>query len=74
MLHMTCSLMKEPFSFIPLIWIIQEDTLGKRLAIYAEMGWEHLISEWRNAFSRADVVVFPDFSLPVGIPLHNFKN
>ncbi|RWR97248.1 Glycosyl transferase [Cinnamomum micranthum f. kanehirae] len=59
------SLMKEPFSFIPLIWIIQEDTLGKRLAIYAEMGWEHLISEWRNAFSRADVVVFPDFSLPM---------
>ncbi|KAK1266144.1 hypothetical protein QJS04_geneDACA000237 [Acorus gramineus] len=59
------SLMVEPFCSIPLIWIIHEDTLGKRLPIYANRGWKYLITEWRKAFSRADVVVFPDFSLPM---------
>ncbi|CBI23431.3 unnamed protein product, partial [Vitis vinifera] len=59
------SLMQEPFCFIPLIWIIQEDTLAKRLPFYEKLGWEHLVSYWRSAFSRADVVVFPDFSLPM---------
>ncbi|GKV34234.1 hypothetical protein SLEP1_g42625 [Rubroshorea leprosula] len=59
------SLMQEPFDLIPLIWIIQEDTLGKRLAMYKEIGLEHLVSNWKNAFSRANLVVFPDFSLPM---------
>lgn len=36
-----------------------------RLLDYNKMGWEHLISDWRSSFSRADVVVFPDFSLPI---------
>lgn len=62
--------MQEPFCFIPLIWIIQEDTLAKRLPFYEKLGWEHLVSYWRSAFSRADVVVFPDFSLPVNLPSH----
>ncbi|KAL5981828.1 hypothetical protein ACLOJK_015894 [Asimina triloba] len=55
----------EPFHSIPLIWIIQEDTLGKRLQLYKELGSDHLITEWRHTFSRADVVVFPDYSLPM---------
>ncbi|XP_058083227.1 uncharacterized protein LOC131231146 isoform X2 [Magnolia sinica] len=59
------SLMQEPFCSVPLIWIVQEDTLGKRLPTYTEMGWEHLIMEWRRAFNRADVVVFPDYTLPM---------
>lgn len=59
------SLMQEPFDLIPLIWTIQEDTLAKRLSMYKETGLEHLISSWRNAFSRASLVVFPDFSLPM---------
>ncbi|GAB4836335.1 hypothetical protein Ancab_001250 [Ancistrocladus abbreviatus] len=59
------SLMQEPFCSIPLIWIIQEDALAKRILLYKKMGWEHLITHWRRAFSRADVVVFPDFSLPM---------
>lgn len=50
---------------VPLIWIVHEDILGKRLSHYAELGWKDLINEWRNAFIRADAVVFPDFSLPV---------
>ncbi|OVA17912.1 Glycosyl transferase [Macleaya cordata] len=59
------SIMQEPFCSVPLIWIIQEDILAKRLPTYVEMGWEHLIVEWKSSFSRADVVVFPDFSLPM---------
>lgn len=62
---MVCSIMQEPFCSIPLIWIVEEDILARRFAKYVEMGWEHLILEWRNALSRADVVVFPDYSLPV---------
>jgi len=57
--------MQEPFCSIPLIWIIQEDSLSSRLPVYEQMGWEHLVSHWRNAFSRASVVVFPDFTYPV---------
>ncbi|RAL43748.1 hypothetical protein DM860_014249 [Cuscuta australis] len=59
------SLMQEPFCSVPLIWMIHEDTLANRLQLYESMGWEHLISHWRVAFRRADVVVFPDFSLPM---------
>lgn len=66
--------MQEPFSSIPLIWIIQEDTLGKRLPVYEEMGWKHLISHWKNALGRANVIVFPDFTLPVDLSsCLNFK-
>ena len=59
--------MQEPFCSVPLIWIIQEDTLANRLSMYEEMGWMHLISHWRSAFSRANVIVFPDYSLPVDL-------
>ncbi|KAF8397779.1 hypothetical protein HHK36_016701 [Tetracentron sinense] len=64
-------LMQEPFCSVPLIWIIQEDILAKRLPVYEEMGWENIVSNWRKDFSRADVVVFPDFSLPVNVPSYN---
>ncbi|XP_052730628.1 uncharacterized protein LOC108321965 isoform X2 [Vigna angularis] len=69
------SLMQEPFCSIPLIWIIQEDRLSSRLPVYEQMGWEHLVSHWRNAFSRASVVVFPDFTYPMlysGLDTGNF--
>lgn len=59
------SLMQEPFCSVQLIWIVQEDTLANRLPLYEEMGWEQLIAYWKNAFRRADVVVFPDFSFPM---------
>ncbi|WOK98770.1 hypothetical protein Cni_G07482 [Canna indica] len=58
-------LMKEPFMSVPVVWLVHEDILGKRLSYYAEMGWQDLISEWRSTFNRANVVVFPDFSLPM---------
>ncbi|KAG7992813.1 hypothetical protein I3843_02G147000 [Carya illinoinensis] len=59
------SLMQEPFCSVPLVWIIQEDTLANRLPAYEEMDWKHLVSHWKTAFSRASVVVFPDFTLPM---------
>ncbi|XP_061363796.1 uncharacterized protein LOC133307319 isoform X2 [Gastrolobium bilobum] len=59
------SLMQEPFCSVPLIWIIQEDSLSSRLPVYEQMGWEHLVSHWRSAFSRASVVIFPDFIYPM---------
>ncbi|XP_017252803.2 uncharacterized protein LOC108223192 isoform X2 [Daucus carota subsp. sativus] len=59
------SLMQEPFCSVPLVWIVQDATLANRLSVYEEKGWDHLISYWKNAFSRADVVLFPDFSLPM---------
>ncbi|KAK6933470.1 Glycosyl transferase, family 1 [Dillenia turbinata] len=58
-------LLQDPFCYVPLIWIVQEDTLAKRLPVYKEMQSEHLISYWRNAFKRATIVVFPDYSLPL---------
>nr|XP_043613624.1 uncharacterized protein LOC122585562 [Erigeron canadensis] len=60
--HAISSLMQEPFCSVQLIWIIQEATLANRLPLYEEMGWENLITYWKNAFRRADVIVFPDYS------------
>lgn len=62
--------MQEPFYSIPIVWIIQDDTLAKRLPVYQEKGWQHLSSHWRNIFNRANVIVFPDFTLPVNIELY----
>lgn len=59
------SLMQEPFCSVPLIWIVQEYSLSSRLPVYEQMGWEHLVSHWRRAFGRANVVVFPDFTSPM---------
>lgn len=59
------SLMQEPFSSVPLVWVIQDDVLAKRIPFYEEMDWKHLVTLWRNTFSRADVIVFPDFTLPL---------
>lgn len=57
--------MQEPFDTVPLIWMIQEDTLAKRLPVYEEKGLQHLVSNWKTAFTRANVILFPDFTLPV---------
>ncbi|KAJ4720680.1 Glycosyl transferase, family 1 [Melia azedarach] len=59
------SLMQEPFHSIPLIWIIQEGSLANRLPMYVERGSENLLLHWKSVFSRANVIVFPDFSLPM---------
>jgi hypothetical protein len=33
--------------------------------LYQDMNLQHLVSHWRSTFNRANVVVFPDFALPV---------
>lgn len=57
------SLMQEPFRMVPVIWIIHEDTLGKRLRIYASDTHRTIISDWKSAFDRANVVVFSDYAM-----------
>lgn len=59
------SLMQEPFCSVPVVWIIHEDSLANRLPAYEELGWKHLLSHWKTTFSRANVIVFPDFTLPM---------
>lgn len=59
------SFMEHPFDSIPLVWLIHEDILAKRLSYYESSGWEHLIAAWKTAFSRSNVMVFPDYSLPM---------
>lgn len=60
--HVFTSFLQEPFKRILVIWVILEDTLGKRLSLYERNGLSHLITEWKQAFVRANVVVFPHYS------------
>lgn len=64
--------MQEPFRSIPLIWIIQEDTLASRLPVYIERSMDHVLLNWKSSFGRANVVVFPDFTLPVNLSSNIF--
>ncbi|XP_073396654.1 uncharacterized protein [Physcomitrium patens] len=57
------SLAQEPFRNIPVVWVINEDSLGRRLEDYGSAAAEGLISDWRHSFKRADVVVFQDYAL-----------
>lgn len=59
------SLLQEPFKYVPVIWIIHEKSLALRLSKYAANGQNQLISDWKQVFNRATVVVFPTHSLPV---------
>ncbi|CAI9091230.1 OLC1v1026198C2 [Oldenlandia corymbosa var. corymbosa] len=59
------SLMQEPFCSVPLIWIIEEDSLATRLKLYENNQWGHITSYWQNYFRRANVVIFHDYSLPM---------
>lgn len=59
------SLMQEPFKNLPIIWTIHEQTLASRLRHYALSGQNDLFNNWRKAFSRATVVVFHNYILPM---------
>ena len=50
---------------IPVVWVITDDALGRRLGRYDAAGAKGLISNWRLSFKRADIVVFQDYALPV---------
>lgn len=59
------SVMQEPFKNVPLVWTINELTLASRLKQYISSGQNDFVDNWRKVFSRANVVVFPNYILPV---------
>lgn len=58
--------MQEPFKNVPLVWTINELTLASRLKQYISSGQNDFVDNWRKVFSRANVVVFPNYILPIG--------
>eukprot|EP00249_Psilotum_nudum_P011445 c23181_g1_i1 orf=1-2895(+) len=63
--HVISNLMQEPFKLVRVIWIISEDILGWRLRLYEDTGLMDLTLNWKQAFKRADAIVFPGYSLPM---------
>ncbi|GAU41724.1 hypothetical protein TSUD_349860 [Trifolium subterraneum] len=57
--------LQEPFKSVPLIWIIHDSALGYRSRQYTATGQIELLNDWRKAFNRSSVVVFPNYALPV---------
>ncbi|CAN6809209.1 unnamed protein product [Brassica oleracea] len=60
----TC-FMQEPFKSLPLVWVIDEKTLAVRSRQYNSTGHTELLTDWKKIFSRASVVVFHDYLLPI---------
>ncbi|CAL9755317.1 unnamed protein product [Musa acuminata subsp. burmannicoides] len=58
-------LSQEPFKNVPVIWTIHERSLALHLNKYAANGQVQLLSDWKQAFSRATVVVFPMYIMPM---------
>ncbi|KAK4415888.1 hypothetical protein Salat_2696200 [Sesamum alatum] len=59
-------LMQEPFKNVPLVWTIHEQTLAARLGQYVTSGQSETVDTWKRVFSRATVIVFPNYILPMG--------
>ncbi|PKA65266.1 hypothetical protein AXF42_Ash005598 [Apostasia shenzhenica] len=59
------SLLQEPFKSIPVIWIIEERCLAIRLSQYLRNGMSGIYGDWKQVFSRATVVVFSNYYLPI---------
>ncbi|XP_021850674.1 uncharacterized protein [Spinacia oleracea] len=57
--------MQEPFKSLPLVWTIHEDLLATRLNQYTVNGTIEILKDWKKSFSRASVVVFPNYALPM---------
>ncbi|KFK30705.1 hypothetical protein AALP_AA6G017100 [Arabis alpina] len=60
----TC-FMQEPFKSLPLVWVINEETLAVRSRQYNSTGQTELLTDWKKIFSRATVVVFHNYLLPI---------
>ncbi|WOL20505.1 hypothetical protein Cni_G29310 [Canna indica] len=58
-------LLQEPFKSVPVIWTIHERSLALRLSRYTENGHVQLLNDWKQVFSRATVIVFPTYILPM---------
>jgi hypothetical protein len=61
------SLLHEPFKSIPVIWTVHECSLADRIKEYNASGMLQIINSWKEVFSRANVIVFPNYILPVFI-------
>ncbi|KAL2892098.1 NAD-dependent malic enzyme [Bienertia sinuspersici] len=57
--------MQDPFKSLPLVWTIHELRLATRLNLYLVNGTTGILNDWKKSFSRASVVVFPNYALPV---------
>ncbi|XP_043715599.1 uncharacterized protein LOC122663996 [Telopea speciosissima] len=58
-------LVQEPFKSLPVIWTIHERSLATRLNQYISNGQIQLLNDWKQAFNRATVVVFPNYLTPM---------
>lgn len=52
-------LSQEPFKSLPVIWVIHEKTLALRLDQYIANNNSQILNDWKEAFTRSAVVVFP---------------
>ena len=59
------SLSREPFKGVPIIWTVHEESLARRINDYFFNNQTQIIHDWKQAFKRATVVVFPNHVLPV---------
>ncbi|XP_062205911.1 uncharacterized protein LOC133907830 [Phragmites australis] len=59
------SLLHEPFKSIPVIWTVHEYSLAHRINEYNASGMIQIIDAWKEVFSRSNVIVFPNYILPV---------
>ncbi|CAM0881755.1 unnamed protein product [Alopecurus aequalis] len=59
------SLLQEPFKSIPVIWTVQESSFAHCVREYNSSGMIQNLGGWKEVFSRADVIVFPNYILPV---------
>lgn len=59
------SLLQEPFKSIPVIWTVQESSLAHCVSEYNSSGMVQILGAWKEVFSRANVIVFPNYILPV---------
>ena len=67
------SLLQEPFKNVPVIWTIHEMVLHLSSSEYAANGQDQLLNDWKQIFSRATVVVFPTYLMPVIHFCHAFE-
>ncbi|KAJ4957164.1 hypothetical protein NE237_013947 [Protea cynaroides] len=58
-------LIQEPFKSLPVIWTVHERSLATRLNQYSSTGQIQLLNNWKQAFNRATVVIFPNYVLPM---------
>ncbi|KAL5572028.1 hypothetical protein UlMin_021625 [Ulmus minor] len=56
---------QEPFKSLPLIWTIHDRELAIRSRKYASNKQIEILNDWKRAFNRSTVVVFPNYVLPM---------